>query len=153
MVKMKIPLFLKNYYDRFVSLKGDPKTIALGFAVGTFMAFYPIIGTKHLVLVGVAALFRLHLVSMLLAHTLIMNPLTMAPILAADFYIGRWVLRLNSFALPEGQWSLEVILSLGWEVIASLLVGGVLIGGLSAVLCYPAAKWAVVAVRLAKNKS
>lgn len=148
---MKANGFVRKIYDRFIGLKGEPETIALGFAVGVFLAFYPIIGTKHIVLVGVAALFRLHLLSMLFAHTLIMNPLTMAPILAGDFYLGRWALRFNRFQLPEGPWSFEVIVNLGWEMIASLLVGGVLLGGFAAFVSYPVIKWAVVKVRQSKE--
>lgn len=68
-----------------------PELVAASFAVGVFVAFTPLLGLHLVMALGLAVLLKLKKVDVLLG-TLLVNPLTLAPVGAVALWIGRLVL-------------------------------------------------------------
>ncbi len=123
----------------------QPRLVALGAALGVFVAFTPTIGFQMVIVVSLASLLRVNkLVGVPLVW--ISNPLTIPPIFYAGYSLGRVILgwpRLNRLwwselaRPPEGWWSATVFY---WDraaaIAAPLWLGLVLIGALAAVVTY-----------------
>ncbi len=50
--------YLRKPYDRFLKIKGDPREIALGMALGLFVGMSPFMGIQMAVAVFLAAIFK-----------------------------------------------------------------------------------------------
>jgi hypothetical protein len=109
--------------------KPEPRTVAAGLAIGTFVALTPAFGA-HLVLAGVAAMvFRANIPAAIVA-CFVSNPVTLPVILALQLQLGRLLTRplLASLALanPDGRFVNYVWpLSLGAMVTASIAAAAV----------------------------
>lgn len=134
-------------------LRGSPRAIARGVAIGTLVAFTPSVGLQTLLAVGLATLCNANRPAAALLIW-ITNPLTMAPVYAFTYGVGgliwpgpsrasvaaavrgaaREIAALDVFALRD---SLAVFLALGFDVLAPMLIGGVLVGGVAAAIAYP----------------
>ena len=49
---------LQHTYERFLKIRGNPRQIGLGFALGLFLGTTPFIGLHSIVAVVLAALFK-----------------------------------------------------------------------------------------------
>lgn len=133
--------YFLRYYQRFISLQGIPRMLALAFAVGVAISFLPLIGTHTVLAILISSLFRMNLSGMLLGTWVGSNPLTIAPAFAGEFYLGKWLLGYSDLAIPIWDWNLAAIWDLGWEIISSMIVGGMVIGVGIAILSYPVVRW------------
>ena len=137
-----------------------PHSIALGAAIGTFVAFLPLIGIQMIVSVALAALLRANK-AICIPIVWITNPLTAVPIYGPCLLLGHFVLGLgkpdaavlNELTAPvEGASWFEVgfwtnlfsrFINLGQE----LWVGCTIVATVLALLSYPLTRWAVVSYR------
>ena len=101
---------------QIMRLPGSPQALALGVAIGLFLAFTPTLGVQMLLAAVLAAGLRASKAAAL-AAVWISNPLTAAPIYAATYGVGVWV-------RPDSG------------PILALSVGGVLLGLLAALVGY-----------------
>ncbi|MBI1335836.1 MAG: DUF2062 domain-containing protein [Phycisphaera sp.] len=164
----------KSWWSRawhsVVSLHGEPWQIALGFALGVFISFTPTIGLQLVLAALLATLFNLSRPAAVLP-IFITNPLTIPPIFAFTYYVGCFfwptptrpmsharqvleevmhnVARHNFYEL-QGQF--EEVLKLGKEMIMPMVIGGVLIGVLTAIPSYFIVKWGVLRYRELKRR-
>jgi len=76
-----------RYLDRLVSLDDSPQRIALGFAVGVFLAFTPLLGLHTVLGLLLAFAFGLNRVAVLVG-LFINNPWTLFPIYGLATYVG-----------------------------------------------------------------
>jgi uncharacterized protein (DUF2062 family) len=76
-----------RYLERLVSLDDSPQRIALGFAVGVFLAFTPLLGLHTLLGLLLAFAFGLNRVAVLVG-LFINNPWTLFPIYGLATYVG-----------------------------------------------------------------
>ncbi len=128
----------------------SPDQIALGTAIGIFIACSPFLGTHTVTALGLALLFHASRPAALLG-TFANNPISMAFIYFAEIKLGSWILGY-SLAMPKGLWSDFVeLFSLGRQVILSLMVGFVIVGIVSAVGTYFFVRAAVLFVRKGKT--
>lgn len=79
-------MLLKTYI-RFLKLRGEPREIALGFALGVFIAFSPTIGVQMVLAIFLAALLKWSKLAVAVA-VWISNPLT-APFIYGVTYCYR----------------------------------------------------------------
>lgn len=138
---------LRRYYKQFISFRGDPRLIALGFAIGVLIGFFPVLGTHTALVVVAASFFRVHMASAFVGSWIAANPLTMPPMLMGEYYLGRWLLNHPQWVLPDGGWNAIAITQYGWEFFSSLLVGGLLLGLLFAAISYPVIKTAMIRIQ------
>jgi uncharacterized protein (DUF2062 family) len=134
---MNIRSRLKTYYLRYVHLKGDPKALALGSAIGAFMGVMPILPVRTIAIVATTVPLKANTLAALIIATLIANPFTLVFL----YYFA--VVTGNAVTAYSLNWDrvtgvLEILVSdsgldaafgavgsLGLEALIVLIVGGV----------------------------
>jgi uncharacterized protein (DUF2062 family) len=134
---------LRLFYERFVSLQGDPRHIARGMALGVFIGTTPTIPLHTVLVLGLGLLFRQHIAAGYLGSWLISNPLTIPILYVLQYELGIWIL-----GMPHQEWvlnaySLQTIQNLGWRILLPLQTGGLMMALVLVVPVY------VLALRLA----
>ncbi len=124
-------------YLRLIRLRGKPKAIATGLAMGVFAGFFPFLGLQTLIGVFLAALFKGSKVAAA-AATWISNPLTYVPIFIFNYKIGKLLLGTEETRaiVPLDFNSLESFRELGFSFVITLLTGCVVVGAIAASLTY-----------------
>lgn len=136
----------KEFYHRFISLKGDPRRISMGMAIGVFIGMTPTI-PFHTVLVFAFILpFRQNLTAALLG-TWVMNPVTLPVFYLVEYELGRLLLGWERFAIVFNELSFGNILEVGWEIVYPLQIGGLVLAPFFAVPAYFITYHAIMAVR------
>lgn len=139
----------RHFYDRFVKLRGDPREIALGFALGLFVGMTPTLGVQMIIAAFLAALLGWNKISAA-AGVWITNPFTAPFIYSFNYWVGA---RLLSMAKPYHHAAhLEAkgflyILKKTPHVLGAMTLGGVVIGFPVAVLGYWLALRAIYSYR------
>jgi len=134
------PLFEKGDSFRTLLRKAflsddNPRQIALGAAIGIFVACSPFIGLQAWIALPIALMVRANRLSTL-GFTLLANPFTMPILYTAEGLLGRYILGITN-PLPSGGFSnLPGFLALGTEILLAILTGFVIIGTVSAVVTY-----------------
>lgn len=121
---------VKKAYARFLKIRGNPKEIALGFALGILVGMTPFMGLHMAIAVPLAALLKWNKFSAALA-VWISNPLSAPVVYGIAYYVGTKVLFIeNGYQLPT-QFNLDALLYTlrsAPEIIGILLVGGLVVG-------------------------
>jgi len=81
----------RYYYLKFVRLKGHPRVLARGVAIGTFVGITPTIPFHAILSLIFAFILRGSKVAALLSTILISNPLTFVPQYYLSWRIGNWL--------------------------------------------------------------
>ncbi|MDX9745053.1 MAG: DUF2062 domain-containing protein [Syntrophales bacterium] len=144
--------YLLRFYNRFISLRGEPKNIAMGFAMGVFIGVTPTIPfhTSLLVVLGLAS--RQNITSAYIGAWAISNPLTIAPFYFLQYRIGKYLLGLEGKSLVLKDYSIMSLMNFGWDVTLPLLTGGIIMAPFFAVPAYFAAHRVVLATRRRKQR-
>ena len=82
---------LRTTYDRFIRIRGEPKDICFGLALGIFMGISPIFGFQLILAVLIAALLKWNKIAAAMG-TLISNPITTPFIYPFAYYVGSRVM-------------------------------------------------------------
>ena len=86
---------LKKHFKEIIEIKDSPKSIALGFAIGTAIAVFPTFGLGALIGLGIILIFKkVSKVSLFVAF-LIWNPFVLAPLTLIAYKIGDFLLGGN----------------------------------------------------------
>ena len=136
---------LRRVYERFVKIRGRPREIALGFALGIFIGMTPTMGIQMPIAVFFAAIFKWSKISAV-SGVWITNPFTAPFIYGSTYFVGAHLLGLKTaLSLPaELTWRLvKEMLRNAPVILGALTVGGILIGLPLAVLGYYIAYMAV----------
>jgi hypothetical protein len=136
---------LQDFYNRFVRIRGTPREVALGFALGIFVGLTPTMGLQMAIAVFFASILKWNKYSAALA-VWITNPLTAPLIYGFTYIVGAKLLGIhNSFAMFEKMdWAtLIMVLRKSPGIVLSLVVGGAVVGLPLAVASYFAAYKAV----------
>lgn len=133
---------IKYLYVKFMRLKGDPQSLAIGTAIGVFLGILPIMPFQTILVVLVTVATRASTIAAILSSFLVANPLTYVPQYYFSTIIGNalttydltWSRIKEAMDLmlqdPGFYKSLMIIVELGYEAVIVLLVGG-------AVLAFP----------------
>lgn len=129
---------VQKTYERFLKIRGHPREIALGFALGLFVGMTPFMGLHTIAAVAVAALFKWNKISAAIS-VWITNALTAPLIYGITYLVGARLMGLEkAFNLKEIN-SLsavnELILKTP-EIVWAMIVGGVVIGLPLAIIGY-----------------
>ena len=129
---------IKRAYSRFLKIRGNPREIALGFALGIFVGMTPFMGLHTAIAVPLAALLKWNKFSAALA-VWVSNPLTAPVVYGVTYFVGAKVLFIqHGYKLPSA-FNLDALvytLRSAPEIIGILLVGGVVVGLPLAVISY-----------------
>lgn len=125
-------------FKRIFQLEGEPRYIASGFALGSFIGMMPIPGFQVLVSLLIASITKVHKTAAVIG-VFNTNLATGALFFAFNYWLGKQLLGINpDFILPS---SIDIhffstLLSAGKEVFLSMLVGGLITGIVFSLLAY-----------------
>ena len=140
---------LRKVYERLIRIRGEPRDISLGLALGIFIGLSPIFGIQIWSAILLAALFRWNKIAAAVG-TLISNPFTTPFICAATYYVGSRLLGADLVPLRNLEWNLNTlvrILSKTPRVFWALTLGGIILGLPLALISYYICYTAVVRYR------
>jgi uncharacterized protein (DUF2062 family) len=134
----KIFLIFLKAYERFLKIRGEPREIALGFALGIFVGITPTLGSQMVIAAFLAAIFKWSKISAAMG-VWITTPVTAPFIYGSTYVVGSKVLELFighplpiKFKLRE----MTEMLSKAPEIFLALTIGGILLGLPLAVVSY-----------------
>jgi uncharacterized protein len=135
------------FYERFISLKGEPSQIAAGLAIGVFVGVTPTIPFHTTLIILLGLLFRQNITAAYLGSWMISNPLTIPPLYIAQYELGRFLLGMERCRFELADYSIGAIAALGWQILLPLLAGGILMAPIFAVPAYFIARRLIASVR------
>jgi uncharacterized protein (DUF2062 family) len=124
---------LLRIYTRLVNIHGEPRPVALGYALGVFLAASPLMGIHCILAVSIAGALRWNKLAAGIGA--LHSNLFTAPVLYSTTYlIGAKILSIDaSLTIPDKPFEL---LSQGSDIIMALAVGGIILGIPFAIICY-----------------
>ena len=135
---MKIQMLKIDGLKRLFVLEGDPKVVARGFALGSFVGMLPFPGFQMLISAVLASLLRFHK-GAAIAGVFNTNVVTGVFVFAFNYWLGRKILGIDSsFHIPK-QINIgfaKTVIEAGSDVFLSLLLGGFITGILAMFLGY-----------------
>jgi uncharacterized protein (DUF2062 family) len=129
----------KYYYLRFKRLRGDPKILAGGTAIGVLVGLTPTIPLHTLMVIAFTLITRTSTIAGIISSLLVCNPLTYFPIYYISVFLGnlitpyeinrQWLETffyqlINSGSILD---SITLIGTLGYETVIVLVTGGILL--------------------------
>ncbi len=144
---MKPQRLLRYYYLRFIRLRGNPHELALGMTFGIFTGMMPIMPFQMALSVALALVFKGSKITAALG-TWVSNPLNWYFLYYYSYKLGSSVLGMEGHgamfnAIMELARSCEdsmiivrKILESGGLMVASFLVGGIIMGVVAAIPSY-----------------
>ncbi|MCL4201579.1 MAG: DUF2062 domain-containing protein [Pirellulaceae bacterium] len=140
-----------------MTLDDTPHRIALGMAIGVFIAWTPTVGVQMLAVIPIACLLGANRIAGLIGVYL-SNPLTFLPMYWLDYRFGaallgnpltfdefRGILAREGWA--ECWWGL---VGIGLEMAVPMWLGGIILGTISGLIGYAATFWLVGMLRPSK---
>ncbi len=88
------------------TIEGSPDRVASAFALGVFIAFFPILGIHTWIALALAIAFRLNKVAILVG-VWVNNPWTVGPMLTAGTLLGCSLTGISPATLGRVDWSLR----------------------------------------------
>jgi len=149
----------KYYFLKLLRLRGTPKSIAMGAAIGVFIGLTPTIPLHTILILALTVLSRTSFIAGLMTSLLVSNPLTYIPQYYLALLIGNLVtpFTLNwdkvkavlDVVLSDVSFGARIkpLLSLGYESIIVMMAGGVALALPSAVASYYLCHFLIVSFR------
>jgi uncharacterized protein (DUF2062 family) len=152
---------IRRLYERFIMIRGEPREVALGFALGIFVGMTPTVGVQTPIAIFIAALFKWSKLASAIG-VWISNPLTVPLIYGVTYITGAKILNLDPvFNMPlSPTWNtLKAMLQKAPQAFGAMTVGGAILGIPLAIISYYLAYAAVdkyqkdVKEKLARQKA
>lgn len=121
---------LRKAYERFIKIRGEPRDIAMGFALGIFLGISPMFGLQVWIAILLAALFKWNKIAAALG-TAISNPITTPFIYTATYYVGSKLFDTGKNLPARLAWDFDTllrILSKTPQVFWAWILGGIILG-------------------------
>jgi uncharacterized protein len=128
-----ILLHFKKKYSSLMNIYGEPRSVALGYALGTFLAASPLMGIHCILAISVAGVLKWNRLAAGIG-AFNSNLLTAPMLYYSTYYIGARILGLKE-VLASPSKPVEM-LSKGGDVIMALLLGGIVLGVPLAICSY-----------------
>lgn len=128
----------KKGFSKLFHLKGEPKTIAKGFALGSFIGMLPFPGFQWMISATLASFLKYNKTAAI-AGVYNTNLATGAFIFAFNYWLGTKILGVKpSFKVPDhiGFSFSSQIIEAGSDVFLSLLLGGIITGVIITYISY-----------------
>ena len=125
---------IREVYDRIKKLQGDPHYVALGMAIGVFVAITPTIPFHTVIAIALAFILKASKPAAAIG-VWFSNPVTIPALYIGSYKVGG---RLLGYNMPHDVSldSISNIFELGFDVASVFLVGGVVLGIVPAVITY-----------------
>jgi uncharacterized protein (DUF2062 family) len=126
----KFFLRLLRVYERFLKIKGDPRKIARGFALGLFVGISPSMGVQTPIAILFAAILKWDKISAAIG-VWITNPVTSPFIYSITYFVGMKVIGIRKTPGSIDELSLSTLAKILYkapEIFWALIIGGVVVG-------------------------
>ena len=142
---------VRQQLTQLLHLRETPHRTALAFALGVFIAFAPHYFFHTASVVFCAWAFRLNFLALFLG-SLINNPWTLVPILAASLYTGLLLVGTSSSATIEwDQMNVDNMFDMLSPYLIPFLVGACAQSIVGPLMAYPIMRWVITRYRGLKN--
>lgn len=148
---VKLKRICRYIYLRLVRQEMPAHNVAMGFAVGMFVGFLPIIPFQIITAVALAFPVRGSKIAAALG-TWISNPINMIPFYLMLYYVGKLVIPWDVPPFDPHLLELRIMLQQGWNWFLVMLVGGVILGIPAAIISYFLSRHAIVGYRRRKQE-
>ncbi len=125
---------LKAFYLKAKSLQGDPHYVAMGMAIGVFVAVTPTIPFHTVIAVAIAFLLKASKPAAFIS-VWFSNPLTIPLFYYGSYKVGMLLLGYQ-VALQGQHPTVQEMLKMGLDVTIAMIVGGAVLGIVPAVITY-----------------
>lgn len=149
-LRTKFKRIVRYMYLRLVRQQMPVHNVAMGFAVGMFVGFLPIIPFQIIVAVTMAFPVRGSKIAAALG-TWISNPINMIPFYLMLYYVGRLIIPWEVPPFKPELLELTVMLEQGWNWFLVMFVGGVVLGIPASIISYFLARRAINGYRRRKQ--
>lgn len=126
---------LKEYLKKAVAEEGSSEKISLGFAVGVFISFTPLLSIHTIMAIGAAIAFRLNKVSTV-AGAWVNNHFTIPFVFYFSYKLGALLLNKGGAAPSFDKFSLKLFIDLFKVYGIPLFLGTTITGIIAAVISY-----------------
>jgi len=129
---------IRRLYERFIRIRGAPREVALGFALGIFVGMTPTVGVQTPIAIFLAALFKWSKLASAIG-VWISNPLTVPIIYGVTYITGAKLLNLEpvvNMSLSPTWSTLKAMLQKAPQTFGAMTVGGILLGIPLAIVSY-----------------
>ena len=133
---MNLREYLKKWYEQLISLKGEPRSIACGLAIGVFIGVTPTIPFHTILIVLICFIFKQNITAGYLGSWLISNPLTIPFFYFFQYRLGKCLLGKSCAGFVISDYSLITIIQKGWSAVVPLLTGGLIMAPFFAIPAY-----------------
>lgn len=149
----------KYYLLKLLRLRGTPHTIALGAAIGIFIGITPTIPFHTAAILAITILTRSSFIAGFTTSVVVCNPLTYVPLYFLSLVIGNiltpyhlsWdrIKQVLDVILSDAalQTRINATLSLGYEAVTVMLVGGIVLAMPFAIASYYLFHYLVISFR------
>ena len=138
---------IRYYTLKFIRLRGKPKSLARGFAIGILIGISPTIPFHTVGIIAVTVLLRVSTVAAFISGTAICNPLTVVPQYYICWFAGNLIFPdrltwerikdvLHIITTESFKVSVHTLGSLSFDAILVMLTGGFVIGIPAAIAGY-----------------
>lgn len=148
---VRLKRICRYIYLRLVRQEMPAHNVAMGFAVGMFVGFLPIIPFQIITAVALAFPVRGSKIAAALG-TWISNPLNMIPFYLMLYYVGKMVIPWEVPPFNPALLELKIMLQQGWSWFLVMLIGGVVLGIPAAILSYFLSRRAIIGYRRRKQE-
>ena len=139
--------YWKKIYETLVTIHGEPRNVALGFALGLFIGMAPIMGLQTLLVLFLATFLKWNKLSAAIG-VWITNPLTAPFIYGMTYLTGARIMGLNkAHYVVDPEQSITIIskiITKAPDVFLSLIIGGIILGIPIAIIGYYFSYYAVL---------
>ena len=146
--------FLKRFLNRLLAMEKSANKLALGCCLGVFIATSPFLGIQTWIAFPLAWLFGVNALIIIAVLYLINNPLTMLPIVVADYAVGHWIIEQwmgINLVIYNPSWMGWVNTKIGPTLYTYLgvtevcfwcyILGGLLFATICSLPLYPLLRW------------
>ncbi|WP_300458221.1 DUF2062 domain-containing protein [Desulfobacula sp.] len=122
--------YVKRIYDRFLKIRGTPREIGLGFALGLFIGFSPSMGLQILLAVFMASLLKWSKITAVIGVQ-VTNPITAPFIYSGTYFLGSKLIGLEKPLILTRHLTMESLLAMIQQapgIFVAMTIGGILIG-------------------------
>jgi uncharacterized protein len=126
----------KKFHDRFISLQGNPESIAAGMAIGVFIGITPTIPFHTALIIMSCLIFKQNLSAAYLGSWLVSNPVTIPVLYLAQYELGSFIIGSSGETILTADYSLQSLMNMGAHVILPILLGGILTAPVFAIPAY-----------------
>lgn len=127
---------IKDLFKKAMMSQNSAHKLALSSSIGLYIAFSPFFGGHSVMMIFFNWLLKLNF-PMLFLFTSVNNPWTMIPFYTGGYFFGYWLLHVVLDIHPMWSVSLAKIFGSGNICVWSFLIGGNVLGLISAFVSYP----------------